>query len=242
MRLLSRMRRTRTEKSDTRKNYLFRIYQLDKRDAASYLMNHLQKSQKSDKSPRRPGRRNDRKGAPDWAAIEQDYRAGVKSMARIAADHGVSQSTIARRARAAGWPSRREVRREPAPPAPERAALMARMRWLLERQIAHIERRHAAGPKADEAADATIDNAADRERNARTLGSLIRTLEKLIDLERELSKTEAEEPETHARSHDRQADEPASDTDAIRTELARRLARLAAAGSKTEISSKPDPG
>jgi hypothetical protein len=46
-------------------------------------------------------------GGPDWAAIEAEYRAGQKTIRRIAADHGVSHQAISKRARIFGW--QREV-------------------------------------------------------------------------------------------------------------------------------------
>lgn len=41
--------------------------------------------------------------APDWERIELDYRAGIKSLREIAADHAVAPSTITRRAKKNGW-------------------------------------------------------------------------------------------------------------------------------------------
>ena len=41
--------------------------------------------------------------APDWERIELDYRAGVKTLRQIAAEHGVTHAYIAKRAKANGW-------------------------------------------------------------------------------------------------------------------------------------------
>lgn len=41
--------------------------------------------------------------APDWLAIEGEYRAGKKSVLSIAKDHGTSESTIRSRAKKHGW-------------------------------------------------------------------------------------------------------------------------------------------
>lgn len=46
---------------------------------------------------------SERKPAPDWERIEQDYRAGVLSIREIAGRHGVSHVAIGKRAKAQGW-------------------------------------------------------------------------------------------------------------------------------------------
>ena len=46
---------------------------------------------------------SERKTAPDWERIEQDYRAGVLSIREIAGRHGVSHVAIGKRAKAQGW-------------------------------------------------------------------------------------------------------------------------------------------
>lgn len=44
-----------------------------------------------------------RKPAPDWERIELDYRAGVRSLREIAAEHGISHVAINKRAKKEGW-------------------------------------------------------------------------------------------------------------------------------------------
>lgn len=46
---------------------------------------------------------SERKTAPDWERIEQDYRAGVLSLREIAEGSGVSHVSIAKRAKREGW-------------------------------------------------------------------------------------------------------------------------------------------
>lgn len=41
--------------------------------------------------------------APDWLAIEGDYRAGKKSVNSIAKEHGITEGTIRARAKKGGW-------------------------------------------------------------------------------------------------------------------------------------------
>ena len=42
--------------------------------------------------------------APDWEQIELDYRAGIKSLRQMAADHGIGESTVRMRAKRNDWP------------------------------------------------------------------------------------------------------------------------------------------
>lgn len=41
--------------------------------------------------------------APDWEHIELDYRAGVKTLRPIAAEHGITHGAINKRAKRDGW-------------------------------------------------------------------------------------------------------------------------------------------
>jgi hypothetical protein len=41
---------------------------------------------------------------PDWERIEADYRAGVKPLRSIAAEHGISETAIRKRAKRDQWP------------------------------------------------------------------------------------------------------------------------------------------
>ncbi len=44
-----------------------------------------------------------------WAAVEADWRAGVKPIRQIARDHGPNASTILERAKSRGWPARKTM-------------------------------------------------------------------------------------------------------------------------------------
>lgn len=46
---------------------------------------------------------SERKPAPDWERIEQDYRAGVLSIREIAGQHGITDGAIRKRAKAQDW-------------------------------------------------------------------------------------------------------------------------------------------
>jgi len=54
-------------------------------------------------TPAKPASKAAGTPAPDWERIELDYRAGVKTLRQIAAEHGVTHAYIAKRAKANGW-------------------------------------------------------------------------------------------------------------------------------------------
>lgn len=43
------------------------------------------------------------RAAPDWERVEVDYRAGVRTLREIGADHGISHTAITKRAKRDGW-------------------------------------------------------------------------------------------------------------------------------------------
>mgnify|MGYP001581759619 CR=1 FL=1 len=43
------------------------------------------------------------KQAPQWERIELDYRAGIKSLRQIAAEQGISEGAIRKRAKRDDW-------------------------------------------------------------------------------------------------------------------------------------------
>lgn len=157
-----------------------------------------------------------------WDEIRRLYETGAVSASGLAAFAGVSAQTIRRRARAGGWLSgagaatgeavpqaadpadgagaKGEGPAAPEPPA-DRAALIAGLYRACAAHVADIEARVGV----------SVQN---RERDARTLGILARTLDTLIDLDRRKAGDTAPEPE--------------ADIERLRADLAGRLARLAA--------------
>lgn len=158
-----------------------------------------------------------------WDEIRRLYETGAVTAAGLAAFAGVSAQTIRRRARTEAWqrgPEAGDARAaagdeagagqgaSPAaglagagePPA-DRAALIAGLYRACAAHVADIESRVGV-------------SAQNRERDARTLGILARTLDTLIDLDRRKAGDTAPEPE--------------ADIERLRADLAGRLARLAA--------------
>ena len=154
--------------------------------------------------------------ADRWRILRQLYESGVVTV------EDISRSTINRHAKAEGWTRRARkletgrraalarAQAEAGQAADDkrteseirRADALASLWQALARQIAVIER-HAEAKPHDEQRE---------ERDARTLSTLVRALEKLADLDR--------------RDAQRAGRRPARDVSALRRELGERLDRL----------------
>jgi len=143
----------------------------------------------------------------EWERVRRLYEETPATLQAIGAEIGVSATMICRRAQNEGWIRFARARYRPkwAPKLPRRAELIARLYRAFEKQIAEVESRFDR-PGAEAG-----------EQDARTLGTLARTLEKLIELDRE-------------QTEDRDTEEPA-DLARLRQKLADRLRRLAGGGT-----------
>lgn len=126
-----------------------------------------------------------------WAAIKADYLAGDLTVPEIVKKHGRSRTAIYEHAAREGWAKRRPIVKN------GRSGLINRLTVLLERQLKFLEK-NMTGTDDKEVA---------------LLGTMVRTLEKLIDLERK-DEAAAEEP---------QQDQQMSD---LREKLAARIDQL----------------
>ena len=150
----------------------------------------------------------------DWAAIARDYAAGDLTIAEISALHDVSAGALYRHAAQDGWEKRH--RRAHSSRNRERGARMAeRLLIALDQKMTEFENRTAQGG---------ITTAADSERDARTLNTLVRLFEKLKGFG---SKAEAESKTATAPAQTvTSAGKNAHDTDTLRHDLAKRLEKL----------------
>lgn len=163
-------------------------------------------------------------GEPDWAAIRVKYEIAEMPMSEVAAGTGMQWQKIAAYAARHGWRMRKPRTRAQKDEALRDAGLaptrlVTRLKRLIAREISSIENE-----------DMSERPAADRERDARRLSSLVRSLEKLNDIKAAKNKREREEA----------TDEP--DEEAIQAELERRFGRLAAGSGKGGAAEKPEPG
>jgi hypothetical protein len=168
----------------------------------------------------------------DWEAIARDYAACVLSVSDICALHAVSRSALYDHARRnERWLYR--VTLAGGPPRPTREQdLGQRLFNALDRKLSEFERRHAAAT-----ADGTVPSAADAERDARTLNTLVRLFDKLQGY----AKKAACRPAPPASAAAAASAEPVPQgTDALRSTLARRLETLRL-GAETEGPSPARP-
>lgn len=97
-----------------------------------------------------------------WAAIKADYLAGALTVSAVAKKHGRSRAAIYRHATSQNWQKRQRPRQT------SRAGLIDRLMTLLERQLGFME----------------MNMTGTDDKEVALLGNMVRTLEKLIDLDR----------------------------------------------------------
>ena len=154
----------------------------------------------------------------DWLKIREAYEAGGEAVTQICIRYGVSTGALYKRAKAESWPQRSEAKKKPkktnkkrraaragekiSPDRVERRQLIDRLYQAFEKQMSDFEIQNASN------ADDGIN-----EKDARTLGSLARTLEKLIELKSE------EEGDSHTQNQE-------VDIERLREKLTQRLERM----------------
>jgi len=154
-----------------------------------------------------------------WAAVAADYADGALTVAQICARYEITQNALYAQAKKQGWP-RRRARYKTGMPAGRRRGprrtLIARLYRALEQKMSEFETRLADGAQT----------AADSERDARTLNTMVRLFERLGVLEEKASAGRAQD---NAKPGGSSADDDiAADARALREDLARRLERLRA--------------
>ena len=138
-----------------------------------------------------------------WARVRERYEHGIEAVATIAQDAGITRQALAARARIEGWKLRGVMRGR----TQGTRATLARFKALLQQRLTEFEAQ--IGTLSAEASAATS------ERDIRAMNTLVRTLEKVLELERkERARRIAR------RKHDKRFD------DAEREALADKLAGL----------------
>ncbi|MEP3233394.1 MAG: hypothetical protein ABJO30_11255 [Hyphomicrobiales bacterium] len=154
----------------------------------------------------------------DWLKIREAYEADGEAVTQICIRYGVSSAALYKRAKAENWPQRRMTKKKPKktskikraaneggkvpPNKVERRQLIDRLYQAFEKQMSDFEIQNAT----------TADDGIN-EKDARTLGSLARTLEKLIELKSE------EEGDIQTQNQE-------VDIERLREKLAQRLERM----------------
>lgn len=160
-----------------------------------------------------------------WGAVKRAYEAGAETIAHICATYQISAGRLRRRAKRDGWRRRKTSagqrkrtagtkKRSSESSGNNRAQLVRRLYARLAHHMTLAERDGAQEGEGSEA---------DRERRARTLSTLARTLEKLIELERGLKQANGE---TTGAAAGKAGSSAPDDLEQFRNNLAQRIARL----------------
>lgn len=153
---------------------------------------------------------HDKYAGRDWAAVARDYAAKALTVDEISALYVISRTSLYNRARREGWRTRVAMVDGPKPRRLRRQDFGQRLINALGRKIADFEDRRAEGEAS----------AADAERDARTLNTLVRLHDRLQGA---AGKSAGPAPSAIAAAP---AAKDTHDPDGLRRELARRLDTL----------------
>jgi hypothetical protein len=159
-----------------------------------------------------PRKSKSKSSGPDWTAVARDYAAGTLMVTEICALHGISWDAFYRRRSRDNWPARRiQTKRS------GRSELAQRLLAALDQKMTEFETRLT---------DGAAPSAADSERDARTLNTLVRLFDKLQNFD---AKAAPPKPSSAAASTAHAAhSETSHDADRLRHDLAQRLEKLRA--------------
>ncbi|MGV8996385.1 MAG: hypothetical protein ACOH12_05515 [Parvibaculaceae bacterium] len=161
---------------------------------------------------------------PDWEAIRPRYEDVANNVVTLADEYGVTWQKLSSYGAKHGW-AKRKTQRTPAQKAAELVGaqlmpskLASRLKRLIAREIDAIE-------------GETLEDrpAVERERDARRLSSLVRSLEKLNDIKARRDKKEGKGDGERATAED------------LSAELERRFARLLVAAAADSVSGGAEP-
>jgi hypothetical protein len=156
-----------------------------------------------------------------WAEVRRAYIGRSETVEAIADRFGVPPRALQHRARSEGWPRRRAGSRTPSPrtasgTVPARRRLIRRLFRIIEAELDLMESRMEKQLKdLDRSADIP---AVDRERNARAVATLVRSLDQVTEIAADLDRIPGGQPKSA------DADELFAEADRFRRELAERLA------------------
>jgi hypothetical protein len=145
--------------------------------------------------------------ATDWMEARRRYEAGKETVTAIARDLAISPQSLVGRARTEGWTPREAPAVKPA----GTRATIARLKLLLQQRLLDLESQIGA---LGEAA-----NAASSERDIRAMNTLVRTLEKVLELERKDRAQRCRQRRHHRQFDDAERAALADKLDGLRREL-----------------------
>ena len=155
--------------------------------------------------------------APDgfWASVRQRYEAGKEQVSAIAAEAGMTAQALTNRARRAGWKLRGSAKKKQV----GTRETIARLKALLQQRLSELEAQ--IGTLSEQATAATS------ERDIRAMNTLVRTLEKVLELERKERAQRARQRKAHREFDDAEREALADKLEGLHRELQQQRADLA---------------
>ncbi len=141
--------------------------------------------------------------AESWAKVRVRYEAATETVSKIAADIKCTPHKLTLRAKAEGWLMRAATKKK----SQSTRSTIKRLKDLLQNRLAQLE--NQLGEIGEEI------SALASERDIRSTNTLVRTLEKVLELEHKERKQRTTRAQQNRKFHD-----------AERDELARRIANL----------------
>jgi len=155
-----------------------------------------------------------------WARVRERYEHGIEAVTTIASDAGITRQALTARARGEGWKMRGYAQSRSARAQGTRATL-ARFKALLQQRLSEFEAQ--IGTLSAEASAATS------ERDIRAMNTLVRTLEKVLELERKERARRIAKRKHDKRFDDAERDALADKLAGLQREILAERARLGAA-------------
>ncbi len=156
-----------------------------------------------------------------WATARRRYEEGREPVPAIAADCGITAQALTSRARSEGWKLRTSQKKRTG----TRDTIL-RLKVLLQQRLSDLESQiHALSGEATAAAS---------ERDIRAMNTLVRTLEKVLELERK-----ERSQRTKLKKAQRQFDD--AERDALAQKLMGLRRELRGGGTEGDLAPLPDP-
>jgi hypothetical protein len=159
-----------------------------------------------------------------WDEVRRAYVETKETIRDITARYAISPWDLSRRARAEDWPRRCAPRRAPAKRAFAAATIHVRRRLvrrlfrILESEFELMEKRMQT--QLEDPEKASLVPASERERDARAVATLVRSLDKVTEIAADLDQASGGKPGSA------NADELFAEADRFRRELAERLSKF----------------
>ena len=167
-----------------------------------------------------------------WARVRERYETGIEAVTSIAQDAGITRQALTARARIEGW----RLRGMPggsARKAQGTRATLARFKALLQQRLTEFEAQ--IGTLSAEASAATS------ERDIRAMNTLVRTLEKVLELERKERARRIAKRKHDKRFDDAEREALAEKLMGLQREILAERARVDAAQAEPAGDGSPEP-